>query len=117
MGRSRELVSHRWLMTFATFIVLAIIFAIASAIVGAIAGPFGVAKPVVNGILSAFYQPLFPILLTVYYYSNFARIASPPAGQIPTATQAVIEFCPNCGTRLSSPAVFCPKCGAKLPLS
>ncbi len=83
MGRSRELVGHRWLKTFATFLVLAIIFAIASAIVGAISGPLGVANPVVNGLLSAFYQPLFPILLAVYYYSNLARIA--PASRGPDA--------------------------------
>jgi len=118
MGRSRELVGHRWLKTFATFIVLGIIVIIASAIVGAISGPLGVAGPVVNGILSAFYQPLFPILLVVYYYSNLARIALVPAGQIPTRpttmARAGMMFCPSCGTQLVSSAAFCPKCGAKV---
>lgn len=80
MGRSRELVGHRWLKTFATFLVLVIIIIIASSIVSAISGPFGVASPLVNGVLSAFYQPLFPILLSVYYYSNLARITPPPSG-------------------------------------
>src|SRR5713226_1234601 len=60
MRRSRELVGHRWLKTFATYLVLAIIVIIASVIVSAITGPLGVAAPVVNGILSALYQPLFP---------------------------------------------------------
>ncbi|HZY93655.1 MAG TPA: hypothetical protein VFE98_02205 [Candidatus Bathyarchaeia archaeon] len=83
MSRSRELVGHRWLKTFATFLVLGIIVIIASLIVSAITGPLGVVGPVVNGILSAFYQPLFPILMTVYYYSNLARIAPLPAGQMP----------------------------------
>lgn len=74
MGRSRELVGHRWLKTLATFLVLGIVVIIASALVSAISAPFGVAGPVVNGFLSAFYQPLFPILLSVYYYSNLARV-------------------------------------------
>src|SRR5712692_3152960 len=63
MGRSRVLVGQRWLKTFATYLVLGIIFIIASVIVSAISRPLGVAGPVVNGLLSAFYQPLIPILL------------------------------------------------------
>src|SRR2546426_1163173 len=118
MGKSRQLVSHRWLKTFATFLVLAIIVIIASAIVNAITGPLGIASPVVNGILSAFYQPLFPILMTVYYYSNLARITTLPADQMPTTptmtAQAGMKFCPSCGTQLASSATFCSKCGAKL---
>src|SRR5436309_8556006 len=116
MGKSRQLVSHRWLKTFATFLVLAIIVIIASAIVNAITGPLGIAGPVVNGILSAFYQPLFPILMTVYYYSNLARITTLPADQMPTpamTAQAGMKFCPSCGTQLASSATFCSKCGAK----
>ncbi len=118
MRRSRELVGHRWLKTFATFLVLGIIVIIASLIVSAISGPLGVVGPVVNGILSAFYQPLFPILVIVYYYSNIARIAPLPAGQMPTAAtmtpQAGIKFCPSCGTQLASSASFCSKCGARI---
>src|SRR2546425_8043624 len=107
MGRSRELVSHRWLKTFATFLVLGIVILIASTIVSAISGPLGVAGPVVSGLLSAFYQPLIPILLTVYYYSNLARITPPPTSQMPTSAlttaQAGMKFCPTCGTQLVSP--------------
>ncbi len=118
MGRSRELVGHRWLKTFATVLVLAIIVIIASAIVNAISAPLGVASSVVNGLLSAFYQPLFPILLTVYYYSNLARIAPLTPGKMPKAptstAQAGMRFCPNCGTQVDSSATFCSKCGAKL---
>jgi MFS family permease len=119
MGRSRELVGNRWLKTLGTYIVLAIIVAIASAVAGAISGAFGVAGTVVNGLLSAFYQPLFPILLTVYYYSNLARIAPASAGQVPVAPTAASQprtkFCPDCGAQLDSLAVFCSKCGAKQP--
>ena len=111
MGRSRELVSHRWSKTFATFLVLGIIVAIASAIISAISGPFGVVGPLVNGILSAVYQPLSPILLTAYYYSNLARIA--PAS---TAARDGTKFCVNCGAKLASSPTFCPQCGAKQPI-
>src|SRR2546426_11738743 len=118
MGKSRELVSHRWLKTFATFLVLGIVILIASTIVSAIGGLVGVAGPVINGLLSAFYQPLFPILLTIYYYSNLARITPLPADQMPTGpttmTQAGMKFCPTCGTQLVSSATFCFKCGARL---
>src|SRR3989442_5172133 len=49
MRKSRELVGHRWLKTFATFLVLAIIILIASAAVNAISKPLGIAAPVING--------------------------------------------------------------------
>jgi len=118
MGRSRELVGHRWLKTFAMFLVFGIIFIIASVIISAISGPLGVASPVVNGILTAFYEPLFPILLAVYYYSNTARIAPHPTDPMPTApnttAQSGLKFCPSCGARLDSSVAFCPKCGTRL---
>src|SRR6266705_312600 len=66
MGRSRQLVSHRWAKTFGTFLVLGIIVIIASLIFSAITAPLGIIGPVVNRSLSALYQPLFPILLAVY---------------------------------------------------
>jgi hypothetical protein len=119
MGRSRQLVSHRWGKTLGTFLALAIIVIIASLIVSAITAPLGnVLGPIVNGILSAFYQPLFPILLAVYYYSNLARTAQAPAGQMPmtpTATfQAGMKLCATCGTPNASSATFCTRCGARL---
>jgi len=118
MGRSRQLVSHRWLKTFATFLVVGIVLLIASSLIGALSGLLGVAAPVVSGILSAFYQPLIPILMAVYYYSNLARITPPPTEQVWTAstttTQAGMKFCPTCGTQLVSSATVCFQCGARL---
>src|SRR5437773_8064337 len=118
MRRSRVLVGQRWLKPFATFLVLGIIVIIASVIIGAISGLFGIISPVVNGILSAFYQPLFPILMAVYYYSNLARISQPPPGQMPMGPpvtfQAGMKLCPTCGAQNVSSATFCTKCGARL---
>jgi len=118
MGRSRVLVGQRWLKTFATLLVLGIIVIIASVIIGAISGLFGIVSPVVNGILSAFYQPLFPILLAVYYYSNLARISQPPPSPMwtgPTTTAPPgVKLCPTCGTQNVSSATFCTKCGSRL---
>jgi len=88
MGRSRQLVGHRWLKTFGAYLVLGAIFVIAWAIVGAIAVPFGAASPVVSGLLSALYQPLLPILLTVYYYSNLARTAPSPGDSSSSSTSS-----------------------------
>ena len=96
MRRSRQLVGHRWLKTFGVYLVLGIIFILAWLILGAVAVPFGIASPVVNGLLSAFYQPLLPILLTVYYYSNLARI-TPSGGDSSssgTSSRSLLRF-PN----------------------
>lgn len=115
MGKSRKLVSQRWLKSLALFIVFGIIIAIGGAIAGAISSIFGVASTLVSSILSGFYLPLIPIMLTVYYYSNVARLAptqmSPPPSDIGSSLGA--KFCPNCGTRIDSGTVFCPSCGAK----
>src|SRR2546428_1981882 len=118
MGRSRQLVGHRWAKTFGTFLVLGIIVLIASLIFSTITAPLGIIAPVVNGILSALYQPLFPILLAVYYYSNLARTAPATAAQMPMGStssfQAGMKLCPSCGTQNLPSATFCTKCGARL---
>jgi len=88
MRRSRQLVGHRWLKTFGVYLVLGIVFIIAWAIAGSIAMPFGVASPIVNGLLSALYQPLLPILLAVYYYSNLARITPSPRDSTSSSTSS-----------------------------
>ncbi len=118
MGKSRQLVANRWLKTFGTFLVLAIIVGISSAVAGALSAPFGVGSPIVNGILSAFYAPLFPILLAVYYYSNAARISPLEVSQAPIAPNATGQvtasrYCPACGAQLPSTVTFCPKCGTR----
>jgi len=118
MTRSRQLVKHRWAKTLGIFIFLIIIVLIATLIVSAITAPFGIAGTVINGILSAFYQPLFPILLAIYYHSNLARSTASPPGQMPmaptTTFQAGMKSCPTCGTQNLSSASFCTKCGARL---
>jgi hypothetical protein len=119
LGRSRELVSHRWLKTFAVFLVFAIIVAIAAAIVDAIGAPFGYWSHLVSSVLSAFYQPIIPVATTVYFYSNRARVAPTPQGPtsaVPAAMPAPgMKFCPNCGAQLLASATFCSNCGAKQP--
>ncbi|MDE1854048.1 MAG: zinc-ribbon domain-containing protein [Thaumarchaeota archaeon] len=122
MGRSRKLVSQRWLKTFALVLIFGIIVAIAGIVVSVIALPFGAASGVVSGILSAFYQPLLPIAITVYYFSNVARTTAPQAGMAPSApmapaadVQGGMKFCPKCSAQMPSTATLCPKCGAPQP--
>ena len=121
LGRSRQLVSHRWLKTFAVFLVFAIIVGIAATIVSAISAPFGYWSQLVSSVLSAFYQPIIPVATTVYFFSNRARITPPPqAGRVdmgygPTP-QPGMKFCPNCGTQLTASATYCANCGAKQPM-
>jgi hypothetical protein len=115
MGRSRKLVAHRWLKSFALYLLVGILIVIVAVILSFVSAPFGVASSIVSSILSAFYLPLVPILLTVYYYSNVARLAPPPlsAATTPSATtiQPETKFCPRCGTQMASWASVCPKCG------
>jgi hypothetical protein len=120
LRRSRELVGHRWLKTFALFIVIGVIILIVTSVADAIGGLFGSASTVVSSILSAFYLPLIPIVLTVYYYSNAARIAPPQMNEAPMpqvisegAFQGGTKFCISCGTQLPSAATFCSKCGTR----
>src|SRR5712692_1007546 len=120
MGRSRKLVGHRWGKSFVLFLVFGIIVAIAGFIVGLISPPFGFASSIVSSILSAFYTPLIPIALTIYYYSNVARLAQPQVSQAPMAPAAAgvqleTKFCPRCGYQMASWASVCPKCGAQQP--
>jgi len=118
MGRSRELVGHRWLKTFVTGLVLAIIVIIISAVLGVISLPFGPASTFVSTILGALTAPIFPIAMTVYYYSNLARITPAPVGAgpyTPPVAPPGMKFCTNCGTQLEASATFCSKCGAKQP--
>ena len=116
LGRSRELVSHRWGKTFATFLVLGLIIVVISSVLGLIAAIFGGAGPLVTGLLSGFYEPIIPIGLTVYFFSNLARVSPPPTqapvGPVP---QPGMKFCPNCGTQLMASTMFCSNCGAKQP--
>jgi hypothetical protein len=116
MSRSRELVGHRWLKTFATFLVLGIILVVAAAIVSVISGAFGPGSTVANGVLSAFYLPVIPVALTVYYYSNLARITPFQGTNMsvgPPSVQPGVKFCPSCGAQLAASATFCSRCGAK----
>jgi hypothetical protein len=120
LSRSRELVGHRWGKTFATFVVLGLIVLVISIVVGVVTALLGVVGPVVSGFLSASYEPILPIALTVYFFSNRARI-NPPSqtGQMPMASgplpQPGMKFCPNCGSQLLVSATFCSNCGAKQP--
>ncbi|HEV2138355.1 MAG TPA: hypothetical protein VGR53_05905 [Nitrososphaerales archaeon] len=122
MGRSRKLVDHRWLKSFALYLLVGIFVVILAVILSFISAPFGVVSGIVSNILSAFYLPLVPILLTVYYYSNVARTSPPQSqpSQVPMAPSAVVtpetKFCPRCGTQMASWASVCPKCGLQQPV-
>lgn len=119
MGKSRKLVDQRWLKTLGLLILVGTVIGIASSVLNAITAPLGLASTFVTSVLSALYLPLIPIALTVYYYSNAARIASPQVGQMPAAPapapRAGMKFCPSCGTQMADAAKFCPACGAEQP--
>ncbi len=120
LGRSRDLVGHRWLKTFGLLLVMGIIVVFAASIVSLISTPFGWASNFVSSVLGALYQPLIPVSITLFYYSNLARIAPPPTGPATSGSVPIppagMKFCPNCGTQLAQSATFCSRCGAKQPV-
>lgn len=115
LGRSRKLVANRWMKTLGLLLVIAVISLVVVFISGAISAPLGVFSTLVNNLVEAVVLPLSPISLTIYYYSNVARLAhpqSPVSWTIPTD----IKFCQNCGSQLLVSAAFCSNCGAKQPV-
>jgi hypothetical protein len=79
LGRSRKLVGGRWLKSLGVYIVIGIILGIAAGIASLISSLFGIASSFVSSLISAFYIPIVPIALTIYYYSNRVRITPPQA--------------------------------------
>ena len=119
MTRSRRLVGGKWLKTFAFFFVLGIIVGVIG-IVGSLIGDlFGPGRTIATGLISALYSPVVPVGLTVYYYSNVARLTPPAQPQQawtqPSTAAPGMKFCPSCGNQLSAGAMFCSKCGARQP--
>jgi len=84
LGRSKKLVSNRWLKTFALLLVLGIIVLIVNGVAIVLAMPFNFIHPIVNplitNIISAFVSPIYPIAITYLYYAMVAREipSSPP---------------------------------------
>jgi hypothetical protein len=77
MSRSRALVNHRWLKTFAILLIMIIIQSIVSAIASVIAGSLGSSNWmfswILSSIITALIAPILPIALTVHYYSMRAK--------------------------------------------
>jgi hypothetical protein len=117
LGRSRELVSHRWGKTFVIGLVLGLIILVLVVVALLISLPFGYAYSLVSSIVGSLYGPLLPIAMTVYYYSNLARVTPSQAGQttVPTVpgAQVGMKYCSNCGTQMAAGAIYCPKCGIR----
>jgi hypothetical protein len=82
LGRSKKLVGHRWLKTFALQLILIIIVLIVTGIANLIATPLNVTYPNINliitSITSSFVAPISPIAITYLYYAMVAREIPPP---------------------------------------
>ena len=82
LGRSRRLVSKRWLKTFALSLVLGIIFLIVGGIAYVLTMAFNFIHPIINplvtNIISAFVAPISLIAVTYLYYAMVAREIPPP---------------------------------------
>ncbi len=82
LGRSRRLVSHRWLKTFGLLLVVSIIVLVITGVASVLALPFSITYPIVNplitNIILAFVSPIYPIAITYLYYAMAAREIPPP---------------------------------------
>lgn len=83
LTRSRELVSHRWLKTFALSLIIGLIIMVLTFLVNLILSPFGIYSTLISTIISSLIAPISLISSTFYYYSMLAkeesrRIPPPP---------------------------------------
>ncbi|MEM3622322.1 MAG: hypothetical protein QXR76_00950 [Candidatus Bathyarchaeia archaeon] len=83
LTRSRELVSNRWLKTFALSLIVALITGALAFVVNLILAPLGIYSVLASTIISSVIAPISPIASTFYYYSMYAkeesrRIPPPP---------------------------------------
>ena len=77
LGRSKKLVSKRWVKTFLLMLILGIIVLIVSGIANVLTTPLSTIHPIVNplitNVISAFVSPIYPIAITYLYYAMVAR--------------------------------------------
>lgn len=77
LGRSRRLVSNRWMNTFILALIAMIIVGIPLAITNFLTMPLADIHPIINplitNIATAFVSPIYVIALTYLYYSMLAR--------------------------------------------
>jgi len=77
LGRSKKLVSKRWVKIFLLMLILGIIALIVNGGAYVLTMPFSTVHPIVNplitNIISAFVSPIYPIAITYLYYAMIAR--------------------------------------------
>jgi len=77
LGRSKKLVSKRWLKAFLLMLIFGIIVFIVNNVASVLAGPFSTVHPIANSlitsIIAAFASPIYPIAITYLYYAMVAR--------------------------------------------
>ncbi|MEM3700561.1 MAG: hypothetical protein QXL57_06825 [Candidatus Bathyarchaeia archaeon] len=73
LSRSRELVSNRWLKTFALALILGLITGALAFVANLILAPLGIYGTLACIIVSSVIAPIIPIASAFYYYSMRAR--------------------------------------------
>ncbi len=73
LTRSRELVSHRWLKTFALSLIIGLIIGALAFAVNLILTPLGTYSSLIGTIISSLIAPISPISSAFYYYSMLAK--------------------------------------------
>lgn len=119
LERSRRLVDRSWWKTFAVLLLVLIVtafFGIIGEAIGIFFGPF---RDLASALAAAFIQPIYPLSLTLFYYSMRIKEAQPfqQVGYKPPVAPVRAEqarFCIYCGQILPPDALFCPKCGNRI---
>jgi hypothetical protein len=78
-----------------------------------VSGLFGSAHTFVNSLLGGLVLPLYPIALTLHYYSMKARAEFRPPPPMPVPIVAA-GYCPSCGQAFEAGQRFCARCGYDL---
>ncbi len=73
LSRSKELVSNRWLKTFALALIIGIIIGVLAILVDLILSPLGLYSSLAGTIITSVISPISPIAATFYYYAMLAK--------------------------------------------
>ncbi len=120
LKRSRELVAHRWMKTFAV-LAITTIAVVAVSILAAqfeilLQGSLKMLGLAVSLLFRALAQPMQPIALSYLYYSlrSEKQRFEQEISRVPRWLFLLQKFCCQCGQRLPTDAIFCPQCGDKV---
>ncbi len=114
LGRSRQLVSHRWGTVFMVGLIAVLIGILISIVFGFFSASLDASgSAVVQSLYEIISNAIIVSFLVVLYRSlQIKEGGAPQWSQTPPGSPGQVAYCSDCGSPLPEGAVACPKCGA-----